>query len=476
MSSAGQAVKKLSLVSVITFSVAKFPVSALDIALFVYLPPYLAGHLGVALTAIGYAWASVRLLDLFVDPVLGHMMDRTRTRFGRYRVWIAAGVPVLMLAAYKLFMAPMGIGGTYILIWLFVLYLGNSILALSQSAWSATLATQYHERSRVFGIVTAVGVAAAVITLLIPILAPSMGMSSAQGVQAMGWFVIVMAPITVGLTVWRTPERISKDLHEHFAYRDYLDIVRKPEVIRLFLCQMALTLGPGWMSAMYLFYFKDIRGFNTQQATILLLVYVLAGVIGAPLTARAAMRFGKHQTLMATTTAFSIGLLGVFLVPKANILAHAPVMLWCGFMAAGFGLMINAMMADVGDEIRLHQGKERISLLYAVLTFAGKIAAAAAISVTFPLLSRLGYNAAEGAHNSPEALQGLQIAFLSGPIVFVMLGGVSVIGWKLDAVRHAGVRAELDARDAAFDEAPILASITATTPHVTMAAETETPV
>ena len=472
MSSSGQIGQRLSLASVITFSVATFPVSALGVALFVYLPPYLASHLGVSLTAIGYAWATVRLLDLFVDPVLGHMMDRTRTAFGRYRVWLAAGVPVLMLAVYKLFMAPKGVDGTYILIWLFVLYVGNSIMALSQSAWSATLATQYHERSRVFGILTAVGVAAAVLTLLIPTFAPSMGLSNAQGVQAMGWFVIAMAPLTVGLSVWRTPERISKDLHEHFEIRDYRDIVRKPEVIRLFLCQMALTLGPGWMSAMYLFYFKDIRGFDTQQSTILLLIYILAGVIGAPLTSRAAMRFGKHQTLMATTTAFSVGLLGVFIVPKSNVLAGVPVMFWCGFMAAGFGLMINAMMSDVCYEIRLAQGKERISLLYAVLTFAGKIAAAAAISITFPLLSRLGYNAAEGAHNTAQALQGLQIAFLAGPIVFVVLGGVCVMGWKLDAARHAGVRAQLDARDAVLEEAAIMSSVGAR-PHSLLAAEDE---
>ena len=459
----GQAAQKLSLVSVVTFSVATFPVSALGVALFVYLPPYLAGHLGVALTAISGTWAAVRIVDLFVDPVLGHLMDRTITPLGRYRAWLAVGVPILMLAVYMLFMAPQGIGAFYLLVWLFVLYVGNSILTLSQYAWSATLATQYHERSRVFGVLTAVGVVAGVITLLIPIAAPTVGLSNAQGVQAMGWFVILVAPITVGLTVWRTPERLSKDTHPHFAVSDYLDIVRKPEVIRLFLCQMALTLGPGWMSAMYLFYFKDVLGYTTQQATILLLIYILAGVAGAPLTARAAMRIGKHQTLMATTTAFSFGLFAVFLIPHGNVLAGVPFMAWCGFMAAGFGLMIYAMMADVGDEVRLHQGKERISLLYAVLGFASKIAAAAAISVTFFLLSRAGFNATEGAHNSADALRGLQWIFLSGPIVFVMLGGLCVVGWKLDADRHAGVRAKLEARDAALESSNELAKVAEST-------------
>src|SRR5215470_10793592 len=130
MADANNASGKLSLLSIITFSVATFPVSALAVALFVYLPPYLAGHLGVPLATIGLVWATVRIVDLFVDPVLGHAMDRTQTRFGRYRAWLASGVPILMLAVYKLFMAPKGVGGSYVLLWLFVLYIGNSILIL----------------------------------------------------------------------------------------------------------------------------------------------------------------------------------------------------------------------------------------------------------------------------------------------------------------------------------------------------------
>jgi Na+/melibiose symporter-like transporter len=449
MADAPRVTDRLSLLSIVNFSVATFPVSALGVALFVYLPPYLAGHLGVPLATVGLVWAMVRGLDLVVDPVLGQLMDRTVTPFGRYRAWLACGVPILMLGVYMLFMAPKGIGAGYVLFWLLFLYLGNSILALSQWAWGATLAKEYHERSRVFGVLTAVGVSAGVITLLIPVIGPLAGLDSDASVRAMGWFIIALAPVTVGLTFLRTPEHLNADVTEQFKFADYLAIVMKPEVIRLFLCQMALTLGPGWMSAMYLFYARDIWGFTTQQATILLLAYILAGIVGAPVTARVARRIGKHQTLMVTTTAFSIGLLGVLVPARGNMLAALPVMLWCGFMATGFGFMTNAMMADVGDEVRLHQGKERMSLLYSVLTFAAKIAAAGAISLTFPLLAVIGFNATEGAYNTPSALSGLQWVFVSGPIVFVLLGGLSVWGWKLDAVRHAEVRRQLDARDGA---------------------------
>ena len=441
---------RLSLLPAIAFSGGTFPVSSLTLALFIYLPPYLAGHLAVPLATIGGVWAAVRLVDLFVDPVLGHVMDLTTTRFGRYRPWLAAGTPIFMLAVFMLFMAPQGVKGIYVFVWLFVLYLGISILTLALWSWAASLAREYHERSRIFGILTAVGVIAGVAILLVPIAAPALGLGNDAGVRAMGWFVIAFTPVTIAITLWSTPERVNRSTGPHFVPRDYLQIVRKPEVLRLFFCQIALTLGPGWMSALYLFYFRDRLKFSTQAATALLLVYILAGVVGAPLAARASKRFGKHRTLIATTTAFSIGLLGLLVIPKGSIPAVMPIMAWCGFMAAGFALLITAMMADVGDEIRLQQDRERMSLLYATLTFAAKIAAACSIAITFPLLGALGFNAAEGTANTLAALRGLQWAFLMGPIVFVMLGGACVWGWKLDAVRHAEVRARLDARDAAL--------------------------
>ncbi|MBV9045638.1 MAG: MFS transporter [Alphaproteobacteria bacterium] len=458
MSSAGQ---RLSLATILVFCLSNLAPAMLGVVLFVYLPPYLASHLGVSLAVIGGVWASVRLIDLGIDPLLGHLMDRTDTRYGRYRVWLAAGVPVFALGTYMLFMAPQGIGGGYLFFWLFFLYVGNSIINLSQTAWSATLATGYDERSRIFGILTAVGVIAAVVSLLVPVFAPMLGITApGADVRAMGWMIIACTPLGIWLATWFTPERVNRATVHQFVARDYLEIVTKPEVVRLYLAQVMLTLGPGWMSAMYLFYFQDVRGFTSQQSTILLLIYILIGVAGAPLTARLATRIGKHRTLMVTTTAFSLGLLTIPFYPKGNLLLMAPGMAWAGFMAAGFGLMVNAMMADVGDEIRLHQGKERISLLYALLSFAGKLTAGFAIGLTFPLLAFFGYNAGEHAHNTPQAVKALEWIFIAGPIVFVMLGGVCVWGWKLDAAKHAAIRAELDARDAAaLAQAAILADL-----------------
>src|SRR5258706_5162124 len=131
-------------------------------------------------------------------------------------------------------------------------------------------------------------------------------------------------------------------------------------------------------------------------------------------------------------------------VRHGNMLAALPTMLWCGFMAAGFGLMTSAMTADFGDEIRLSQGKERITLIYSFTGLMAKLANAGAGIFTYSILALVGFNAREGAVNTPSAIRGLELAYVVGPIFFVMLGGACFLGWRLIADRQADIRAQLD--------------------------------
>jgi Na+/melibiose symporter-like transporter len=229
--------------------------------------------------------------------------------------------------------------------------------------------------------------------------------------------------------------------------------VAKPDLFRLFMAQTALTLGPGWMSALYLFFFRDVLGFTVAQASLLLAVYIVVGVIGAPLTARAANRFTKHRTLIFTTSAYSLGLCTVVLIPRGDVWLACLPMAWCGFMAVGFGLMVQSMMADVADEVRLEQGKERTSLIYAVNALAAKVASAISIIVAYPLIKSFGYSPAEGAVNSASAIHNLELTYIVGPIVFVMLGGACVLGWTMTPQRHEEIRRKLQDMDSELLEA-----------------------
>jgi Na+/melibiose symporter-like transporter len=454
--------KPLSLWGILAFACTSLPVSGLAVAISVQLPRYFASHLGISLVVVGGAFATVRFIDIWLDPMIGLAMDRTRTAWGRYRLWMVAGAPILMAALYMLFNAPEGATRVYLIVWLLVMYLGTSILTLSHSAWAATLATSYHERSRIFGIMAAVGVAGAVVVLAIPILMAQTKHTDAEGVQAMGWFIIALVPLAVLMVVARTPERLTRNSGEaHFKLSDYARLFTRGNVLRILAADLCVTLGPGWMAALYLFFFKDSRGFTTTQANLLLMVYILTGFIGAPLTAWVANRISKHRALMLTTTLYSLGLITLMLVPKGAFgIAVIPMALE-GIFAAGFGVMVRSITADIGDEIRLEGGSEQIGLLYALTNATTKVAGAFSIFLTFSVLAYVGYNPKEGAVNSASQIQGLELAYLIGPILFVMLGGACFLGYKLGAERHAEIRRQLDERDALYDETPVVEELTA---------------
>ena len=441
--------QRLTMGGALVFALAQLPTSALSLALLVYVAPHFSRDLGVPLAVVGVSWGIVRLLDVAVDPFLGVIMDGTHTRMGRYRPWLLAGTPVLMLGMWMLFFAPVGISQTYLVGWLLVLYLAMSIFMLSVPAWGATLARDYHDRTRIYGALAAVGVASSIAILVVPIVGDILHKTDAWSVHAMGWFLVVLTPLLTGVAVWMTPETINPvaSHHEGIRVADYIALITKPDLLRAFVAQICLTLGPGWMSSLFLFFTRDVMRLEGGAPSLLLMGYIAGGLAGAPLMARLAIRIGKHNALRVAAISFSLGLCTILLPPKGMWLAALPINIALGFMAAAFEMSIRSMLADVADEVRLEQNRERLSLIFAIQSAVTKIATALSIFVTYPLLSAVGFVAAKGTHNTPEALQGLAIVFMAGPIVFVMLGAVCTLGWRMTASRHEEVRAALEARD-----------------------------
>ncbi|MFN3487474.1 MAG: MFS transporter, partial [Planctomycetota bacterium] len=87
MTAAARPSQRLPLALALAFSATSLPLQALAIAVAVHLPAYFAANIGVPLAVVAAAFGTVRLIDVPIEVVLGLSMDRTRTRWGRYRVW-----------------------------------------------------------------------------------------------------------------------------------------------------------------------------------------------------------------------------------------------------------------------------------------------------------------------------------------------------------------------------------------------------
>ena len=107
------------------FSGPCLPLAAFGVALPVTLPEFYATYVGLELGVVAAVFMAVRLIDIVFDPFIGWGMDKTKTKWGRYRPWMAISTPILMLSALMMFvLVQPGAGAAYLFGWLLVLYLG----------------------------------------------------------------------------------------------------------------------------------------------------------------------------------------------------------------------------------------------------------------------------------------------------------------------------------------------------------------
>lgn len=429
------------------FSSPAIPLAALLLPVTVYLPDYYATHLGVDLAVLAFVFMAVRLFDLWSDPALGFAMDKTNTRFGRFRPWVVAGAPVAMVAAWMLFMAKPGATGGYLLFWLIAAYIGQSMAQLGHMAWAAAAAPAYDQRSKVYGW----GMGFTVIGLLSVLALPTalqygLDFTHAASVQAMGWFIIALIPPTILLALLATPEPPARPPASPPKLRHYWDLLKRPSVLRVLLADIAWGTGPAVSGSLFFFYFDAIRGYDRGPAGLLLLVYFLGALAGAPVWSRLARRIGKHKALMAAGVLYAIAQTGILILPHGLAIAIGGMFL-AGLSFTAGPALLRAMMADLGDEERLASGVDRTGLLFSLLTGSVKIGSAAAVGIGLSALSVAGFEPALAERNSADALLTLKLMFAIVPAILGLATTWLISGHKLDAAAHADIRRRLDERD-----------------------------
>jgi Na+/melibiose symporter-like transporter len=442
--------------TIAAFAAPGLPLAGLILVFGVYLPRFYVGK-GLGFLAVAGAILTVRLLDIWLDPFLGLAMDRTKTPIGRYRPWLLAGAPIAVLGLWRL-LAPSGAVDTgYLVLWLLVAYGGASMLNLALAAWAASLAPTYHERSRLYGWTQGLAVLGAITLTMLPLLTHGrVVLGKASSMPAVAWILAVALPASVLICAAFTPEKIAAEhARPRFSPKDYWSAISRPSMWRIIAADLLLTLGPGTTAPLYVYFFHDAKGFTVPEVGYLLVFYIGAGLIGAPMWGRLARRVGKPRTIQIACVCYGVAQTVLMILPRVwpgHALADdAPTMggmFAVGFCASAFLLLIRAMVADVVDEVRLERGQDLTSLLFAMVTTTTKIGTVITLVIAFPILQLVGYNGKEGAVNTANAIFGLEMCYLFAPIVLVFAGGALFFGYALDARRHAEIRSALEARDA----------------------------
>lgn len=432
--------------SLAAFAAPCIPIAAMGLPLVVYLPEYYINSLGLSLTTVGAAFLIVKLVDIIFDPIFGGILDRTRTRLGRFRTWMLIGAPILAVGVFALFMAKPGVGPLYLWFWLAVLYIGYTMTSLSQTAWGAVMSSDYQQRSRIYSWWQAGNVVGMILVLCLPPLITGVFKGDhIASVRAMGWFIVILAPLTILLAVSTVGEPPAPPKQGDGGIKQYIRLLMRPSVQRLLFADLLMGLAPGIAGTLFLFFFERIKHFDKTQAGVLLLIYFIAALAGAPIWPLLAKRIGKHRALIVAALIYAAVQVGAVLTPAGDSLIGMFVLVLAGLPYSAAPVLVRSMMADIGDEERLASGIDKTGLLYAIVTGTVKLGYALAVAV-FIALGWMGFDPKAPTPAGDAALVGL---YAFAPAGLALLVAAIMLRYPLDANRLAEIQRQLAARDAA---------------------------
>ncbi|MDX3884808.1 MAG: MFS transporter [Sphingomonas sp.] len=434
----------------LAFSAIALPVTAAQMPLNVYLPAIFAQHYGVPLAVLGTIFLIEKIWGAIADPIIGSLSDRTRSRFGRRRSWIAAGGILFGLSGLLLFFPLAGVTPLYLGLVLFAFYLGWSMIQIPFLAWSGEISGDYNERTRIATYQVVVGSASLLLVLVLPTIVDQIRPGDGPlklGVMG-GLLLITLVPSLIfTLRAFPEPPLPARDV-PRLPFRQTVRLVGgNPLLMRILASDFAVTLGQNIRGTLFVFFVSSYMGLPHWASGLFLLQFVF-GITAGPIWMRIGYRLGKHRTAVLGELVQVAINLGLLLVVPGQLGLLIALTVAQGFAQGSGNLMLRSMVADVADQHRLDTGEDRTALFFSVFSISMKAAMAAAVGVALPLVAWLGFDPTS-AENTPEALRGLLLVFALGPAIAHLVSAALVHGFPLDAAAHAEIRKSLDQRDAA---------------------------
>ncbi len=437
---------RLSRRTLFFYSLTELPVSMALFPVLVFVPKFYTSEMGVPLVLAANIILAVRIFDVVTDPLAGYLSDRTDTRWGRRRVWVLAATPVMMLGFLMLFLPPEGAGAGHMFAWMMLLSLGTTMMMIPYYAWGAELSPDYHERSRITGWRSMMGVVGSLSAQMIPavaLLAFGYGGSGAV-LTIVGVSMMVLMPLCVVSTISQVPEP-----------RDYVSSVTPllPGLRLMFdngpfkLLIAAFMIGSTALSMttpLYLFFITFVLHAE-EKAIFMLTFFYLANFCAVPFWVWLSGRIGKHRAYIGSFCLIALAHPFYLLLGDGDFWWMLPITIATGFAAGGFAALPNSMKADVIDLDILKSGENRAALFFSSWSFTAKLSGSLGGWLALTGLAWFGFDASPGAVNDADQLFGLRFLFALFPSTFFLLAAAVIWFYPITEARHAEMRAQLEA-------------------------------
>lgn len=390
---------------------------------------------------------AAKILDAISDPIMGSIIDMTRTRWGKLRPFILfSAAPVAILTAL-LFSVP-DTSESIKLVYFGVCYLlwGFAYTACDVPYWgligsafgTSTVRNKVVSNVRAFGAI-ALGLA----TLGMPWLAlllsfsgpTSSGPSSSGSATGSGWSLAVLITAVAGMSLFLlafffTREKQTPAAHTRLTFRQLFGTLFRNTPLVMVLVGSVLGFGRYIVQAGGAVFV--VIAYGNEGYFTLIGAAIIAGMVIASFGTPLLLKWMTGRWLAIWSSVVGAALYLAMYATGFDNLVTVVIFIFLTGLTLGVFLVVQAtMIADSVDDVEQRTGVRNDGISFATLTFVSKIMTAVAVLVFGVFIVLAGYH--DGVHVTPQTQQlvwfsitvvpAVSCLFSTIPFFFYRLGG-----------------------------------------------------
>lgn len=418
-----------------------------------YLLFFYTDVLGLPAATAGTIYMAALIVDALLDPLMGLLADRTRSRYGRYRPYLLfGGIPLGLLFA-AMFMGPAG-GDTASVVFAAATHIAfRTIYAVISIPYASLFArvtrdAQVRTNLTAFRMVFATLSAVAVAALTLPVVK---ALSTPEAPRH-GWVVLAvvfgtLATLILLLVAWATKGYDADETAEPSVVRPpILAALRSVLANRALLVVLGSVVISSFCNTLFgknlVYYFKYVIGKAELAGGALAFVALLAALC-VPLWALVARRVGKRNAWLLGSIPGIAGLLlwhfGDGVVPLLFVALSLQAISTGAYIVSYW-----SMLPDTVEYGEWRTGVRTESMVFGLATLGQKAALGLGAGFLGLALSHVGY--APNATQSPETLEGIKQMMFWFPLIGGLISAGLVALYPMDLAAHRRIVEEIAQR------------------------------
>ena len=415
--------------------------TATNVVLLRYLTDYVGIAAGVGASLIAFS----KIFDAFIDPALGALSDRTKSRWGRRRPYLIIGSALLAIAVIAIFSVPdfaeVRLRTIYVGAILLFYAVAYSLFTIPYLSMPAEMTGSYQERSRLMSWrVYAVGVSQIIASVLGPKLLGALGGDETSYFwMALSFVPIILGSAWIAFAATSTAPFTERVVHVNYPFAEQVRSVLANRPFLVLILVKFLTLMSLGVQAVFAFFFAHVLKLSNSALGTYFLFSSLSLIASQPLWLWLLRRTGDKKrvysvALLVGIPAFVSWLLAAPGDPAIFMYLRAIVI---GVSGGGAILMGQSMLPDTMEYDYRRTGLRREGIFSGIYTTVEKLAGAIGVAFVGAVLSASGYIAGRGGETvQPDsAIHAIYLIMGILPATISALGIAGLVFYNLSEAR-----------------------------------------